>query len=657
MPLRHILFAGFALCSEALLAAAQPPPLEAYGRLPAIEKVTLSPSGERYAFAATVQDRRRLYVRTVDGKPLAMPAIDEVKLRALHWAGERFVIAATSDTYNFGPHYRGSRYELSSYQLIDLDKGRVGPLLDGRQLFNAAAGYYGVRQRDKDWYAYLSAQPITSSDLSVATLAHEPADLYEIDLQSGKPRRLAKGCEGCGNWLIGADGTLVASAQYEDRGGRWRLHAGTRHARELMQVADPFGQNAILGNGRGKNTVLVQQVDAEGRVRYLEVPLSGAAPVEVFAGERVYDFIWDHSGERLRGFIRDDDSAEPVLFDERSAARLRGTLKAFPDLSVRFESWSDDLSRLIVYTQGVPAKDPARADAGTYWLVDIASGQAQPLGAAYPRVRPEQVGPWRMIDYRAADGLALRGVLTLPPGAVVPRKLPLVVLPHGGPEARDYPEFNWWAQAFASRGYAVWQPNFRGSAGYGAALLRAGYGEWGGKMQTDISDGVAELARQGIVDAQRACIVGASYGGYAALAGVTLQQGLYRCAVSVNGVTDPGPLVQRTQDHNGDDALRYMLRFLGAGSAQDERISQRSPVHLASRADAPVLLIHGREDTVVPYVQSVAMQRALKAAGKPVELITLAGEDHWLSREQTRTQMLKAAVAFVQQHNPAGPLR
>jgi dipeptidyl aminopeptidase/acylaminoacyl peptidase len=257
-----------------------------------------------------------------------------------------------------------------------------------------------------------------------------------------------------------------------------------------------------------------------------------------------------------------------------------------------------------------------------------------------------------MVEWKAADGLAIHGVLTLPPGRQ-PKNLPVVVLPHGGPQERDYPVFDWWAQAFASQGYAVLQPNYRGSSGYGAGFVKAGHGQWGRKMQTDVSDGVAELAKEGVIDPKRACIVGASYGGYAALAGVTVQQGLYRCAVADAGVADLAEMLRYEYDkRNGDSAsTRYWKAFMGPESGFNEI----SPVRLVAKADAPILLIHGRDDTVVLYDQSAAMQRALLAAGKTVELVTMPNEDHWLSREATRVMMLKASVAFVEKYNPPDP--
>jgi dipeptidyl aminopeptidase/acylaminoacyl peptidase len=174
-------------------------------------------------------------------------------------------------------------------------------------------------------------------------------------------------------------------------------------------------------------------------------------------------------------------------------------------------------------------------------------------------------------------------------------------------------------------------------------------------MLSDIADGFAALAKDGVIDPKRACIVGASYGGYAALASVTLQQGLYRCAVSVAGVSDLTQMLARDSDRMGGRSagMRFMRLAVGQGLPAAPTLAEISPVRLAARADAPVLLVHGRDDTVVEIEQSRSMERALKAANRPVELIELPGEDHWLSKGATRTSMLKAAVAFVQKYNPA----
>jgi dipeptidyl aminopeptidase/acylaminoacyl peptidase len=221
--------------------------------------------------------------------------------------------------------------------------------------------------------------------------------------------------------------------------------------------------------------------------------------------------------------------------------------------------------------------------------------------------------------------------------------------------AQDMPGFDWWAQAMASRGYAVLQPQFRGSDGLGWKHATAGFGEWGRKMQTDLSDGVRYLAAQGTIDPKRVCIIGASYGGYAALAGPTLDRGVYRCAVSVAGVSDPESMLnwERHRESSSDNAtMRFWTRFMGVKSYDDPKLRDISPLRHAADADVPILLIHGSDDTVVPISQSEDMESALRDAGKPVKFVRLKSEDHWLSRAETREKMLQAAIAFLETNNP-----
>ncbi len=233
-----------------------------------------------------------------------------------------------------------------------------------------------------------------------------------------------------------------------------------------------------------------------------------------------------------------------------------------------------------------------------------------------------------------------RGRLT---GKEKAKGLPLVVLPHGGPHARDTMEFNYQAQFLANRGYGVFQPNFRGSTGYGQRFMEAGYGEWGGKMQDDITDGVRYLIRQGIANPKRICIMGGSYGGYAALMGGIKTPDLYRCVISINGVTDLGMLRTQTRRSTAEQFQRISL-----GKAWDDRDEQkrRSPTDNARAFKAPVLLIHGKDDLVVEYDQARQMERA----NKKVTFVTLDGEDHYLSRGETRLAALTAVEKFLARH-------
>jgi dipeptidyl aminopeptidase/acylaminoacyl peptidase len=185
--------------------------------------------------------------------------------------------------------------------------------------------------------------------------------------------------------------------------------------------------------------------------------------------------------------------------------------------------------------------------------------------------------------------------------------------------------------------------------------MAAGFGEWGRKMQTDLSDGVRHLVGEGLADPARVCIVGASYGGYAALAGVTIESGVYRCAVSISGVSDLRRMLIWVNDrHRGRDnaAQRYWDRFMGVSGPDDALNDTLSPIKHIAEMTAPVLLIHGRDDTVVPFEQSDDMHDAMRRARKKVNLVKLDHEDHWLSRSETRLQTLKAMVAFLRANNP-----
>jgi dipeptidyl aminopeptidase/acylaminoacyl peptidase len=237
----------------------------------------------------------------------------------------------------------------------------------------------------------------------------------------------------------------------------------------------------------------------------------------------------------------------------------------------------------------------------------------------------------------------------VPRGSTLGQTSPLIVIPHGGPEAYDAVGFDWLAQYFASRGYLVLQPNFRGSYGFGRAHREAGHGEWGGKMQDDITDGVNLLIKKQWADPNRVCIIGGSYGGYAALAGGAFTPDLYKCVAAIAPVTDLNWMLTLEKRQSGGDSAvyEYWKKLIGDKSKDKAKIEAISPSNAAANFKAPVLLIHGFDDTVVPIGQSIRMENELKKAGKQVTFIKQKSGDHWLSTSETRLQTLRELDRFV----------
>jgi dipeptidyl aminopeptidase/acylaminoacyl peptidase len=623
------------------------PPLEIYGRLPGFEMAAISPSGERIGLIGVVGEKRQLLVTDRTKELLLKIDVGDHKVRRIDWAGENNLLVLISQTVKLDMSFTAEKAELANMLVVPLDRGaKPWWIFQGDQrITGGIRGFYGVIQRNGHWYGYFGGITLAMRYGADRELGSTKAELYEIDLQTQKAALIARRSDGDDvwrDWVVGADGKVVASLDFASRPGKWTLRAGER--REIASGISLTGDIDLLGLGRTTDTVSYFLRDKEGNGRLLEVPLNGGESTEILTEPATGRYLVDDRSRLLIGYSRDGDIIEEHFFDRRRDRLMAAARKAFPGVTVRLIDSNEAFDRLIVQADGV-------GEPQSWWTVDLKTGSADRIGVGYT-MRTNDIGPMRMFHYAAADGLAMAGVLTLPPDRT-PKALPLVVLPHGGPAARDYPVFDWWAQAYASRGYAVFQPNFRGSTGQGEAFRIAGQGEWGRKMQTDISDGVAALAREGIVDPRRACIVGASYGGYAALAGVTLQQGLYRCAVSVAGVADVHRMVTTDIRESGRDPT--LIRALKAEVGSGRDLKMVSPVNFAERADAPILLIHGVDDTVVPFAQSRAMASALVRVGKPVELLQLDGEDHWLSRSETRLAMLKAAVAFVEKHNPPDP--
>jgi dipeptidyl aminopeptidase/acylaminoacyl peptidase len=654
-----LLGATFAFATGAMAA----PPLEDYAKLPQVGDIDISPKGDHIAVLASVGDEGRLIVRDVaTGQPLLAVNTGTVKVHDIRWMGNNHIAIRISQTITNNPFISNDKievYQTTVYNIVT-KKSTIIFRTSARKIFPATYSYFGYSTSNGHEYGYFDGEPLKSTtgnsysdqEKSTGVLPDSEdvrLDLYRVDLDTDEVETVTGGSpRNDFNWVVAPDGTVTAESTYRQDSGEWRLYAHTNSGALLDRVTSATHDVELDGLGRTPNTALVFRPSTEGDWSYREYNVdSPSAGVELFGDLGVARLIRDPVTQLLLGAEGNPSNPTVKLFDPALQAKYDKAKRPFTGERVNLVSWSSNMDNLIVETDGAQ-------DSGTYFLVDIPGRKASAIGWAYPTIMQADVAPVSIVAYKAADGLEMEGVLTLPPGPAR-KNLALIVLPHGGPVARDALGFDWWAQALASRGYAVFQPNFRGSSGYGKAFEDAGHGQWGRKMQTDISDGVAVLAKQGVIDPSRVCIVGASYGGYAALAGVTVQHGLYRCAAAFAPITDVADMMVWHERENGsvnNEVTRYFNQFVGVSSRADPVLNTISPRRLAARADAPILLIHGKDDTTVPIEQSRGMADALRSAGKPVEMIELNDEDHHLTKAVTRSQMLAAVVAFVEKYNP-----
>ena len=623
------------------LGPAQAAPLETYGQLPNIDNLSLSPDGEKLAYVTTVDGRRVVVIRSLaDGKFLAGIKTKEQKLRDLTWADNDHLLTTLSITHA-ARGVEGPRREYFMTESFSLTDHEPKALLDNvADSMNVMLGAPERRIIDGHTVVFLEGYTFVDNKGVLA--------LFKVDLESGHTEIVERGNKRTEDWYLDEHGNVVATSEYDESEHQWALLVPDgRSWKQVFATTTAIETPYVLGIGPD-GTSLVFMLRDNGQIVQKQLSLSDGSWLPPLAlGDDMDSVVTDPVSRRIIGTEQMATGVEYVFFDGHEQALWSSLRRAFPDENVELVSWSDDRRKVVVRVDGA-------RDGAFYFLVDQNTHKAIPLGAVYKGISADDVATVRLTTYKAADGRTIPAYLTLPNGRPA-KNLPLVVLPHGGPAVRDTPEFDWWAQALASRGYAVLQPEFRGSDGFGWNHLAAGFGQWGRKMQSDLSDGVRALAADGTIDPKRVCIAGASYGGYAAMAGATLETGVYRCAVAVSGIADPHDFLEwRSRRERTDESrdLRYWSRFMGAEDMDDPKLTEISPLAHAANEVIPILLIHGKDDTVVPIEQSEEMERALRRAGKPVTLLELDGEDHWLSRSETRLQMLNAMVQFLETNNP-----
>jgi dipeptidyl aminopeptidase/acylaminoacyl peptidase len=625
--------------------AAAAPPLEAFVVPHKISSPELSPDGSHLAFARRNDNGTTTLIIVDLSKPgsapvgLNMPAGSVVG--GINWKDSKRAIASL---------IIGKDIYLGDAGHVDLPSGPkiVAFDADGKNLktlvdlseFQGPRGYQFVHTLPQDPQHVLMGLVDRLGRLN----------LHRVNVYDGDDQEVAQGNKYTYQWVADRQGNpRVRWEQHFYTTEMWVRNSSNNEWELATSYASRgFPEKRVIGFADDPAISIVADRNGGDRYGIYEYNLATRTFGRLLLDHPNVDVGWPQGGPTydgytgaLAGVCFPDDVWFCRYFDPQLNTLQQQLEATFKGASVvRMTSWSTDRKRFVVFVSGP-------SNPGAYYIYDADKSSASALGKVSPQLLESELGEQLIIKYPARDGTKIPAYLTLPPGRPG-KNLPLVVMPHGGPETRDVSGYDHWVQMFASRGYAVLQPNFRGSGGYGKRYTQVGYRQWGRLMQDDVSDGVKALIKDGTADANRVCIVGASYGGYAALAGGAFTPELYKCVVAVAGVSDIAQIL-KDEEHTGNPKLyEYWKQWLGDPKTDMAEIKSISPVNFASKFTSPVLLIHGKADLIVRPGQSMVMKRALTEAGKSAELILVDFEGHpYFFLQKNELMTLREMERFV----------
>jgi dipeptidyl aminopeptidase/acylaminoacyl peptidase len=614
-----------------------PIPIERFAELPVFGEPLLSPDGTRIAARYTDGTNDRIGIWTVGGgETRQLRSIIAPNTGSFHWAGNgRLLINTTNLVILVG--FAIIPIPVRRVVSYDVETGRGTALGTGGGLADE------VIFTDPDGrFVLLSSQTSLTSTPSV----------LRVDLATGASSEVQRSRRGIWSWFADSHGVVRVGVDYGERrtriyyrdapGGELRLVDNDRAIRDdsvvdLIRFVDDTSRGIVVTNAETGRFAVYEYnfaTDTRGATLFEHPEVDVTTPIFARNGT-------------LTGVSYETDRPHIHWIDPDLASIQQAIDRTFRGKTNQILNSSRDGNRMLVWSAG--ADDP-----GTYYVYDRAARRMEMFASPYDGLHELAFAPVRPVSYQSRDGLTIRGYLTLPPGRGE-RGLPLIVLPHGGPFVRDSWVFDQEVQFLASRGYAVLQPNFRGSTGYGRDFVARGYGQLGGGMIDDIEDGIDWLVGQGTADRGRVCIMGSSYGGYAAMWAATRSPERYRCAISWAGPTDLRAMVR--YDTNAFVPRRYVREFRQRIEGEERTdLNAISPLRQQQRLRVPVLVGHGENDITVPVDQSRRLVDALRRRRAEHEAVVYAKAGHSFTMSEERADWLRRIEAFLARHNPAGPV-
>ena len=610
--------------------AQTPPDIEAFFPKPKYGNLAVSPSGEFLALPKHSNEKSVLLILKAD----TLSTVNEIdfqgnKVKFARWAtNDRLLVGVTSLqqlSKRFPNVLRMYFDDVNVSRLFALDKYDRKRVM----MFNSNTT---LRKQSPNLTRIQNILPDDPDHILMYAFKRR-WNLYKVNIKTGKDTRIELGEPQTVDFKTNRDGVPVVRYDSYNRSQYVKISARAPGEKKWVKVAkvrykdleffNPIAATKdpsiyyVSARPEGYDKSAIFKYDLVSKT-FLE-PLSRNADVDL------YSAIIDDAGNYV-GSVYYDDRLVYDFTDKNLDAHIQAINSFFKkENNVIISNISANGRTWLLHVNG--PQEP-----GSTYVYDTTTKKAKFVVSGNYELVPEDLAKTQRINYTSRDGLKLRGYLTTPAHAKSTPP-PLLVMPHGGPQARDYYEYNLMAQFFASRGYQVFQPNFRGSRGFGLAFEEAGYKKWGDVMIDDITDGVQHLIKSGKTQKNRICIMGTSYGGYAALTGAYRTPDLYQCSISINGVSDLLDTIKFDIDKFNDHKtiIQQIKDTIGDPKKDREMIKAQSPIHQINKIKIPVLIIHGSADEVVPVRQSRAFHAAMEKAGKTSAYIELLETDHNLS--------------------------